>query len=182
MSDTLKKNLGLLNKWLASNDKHLVLHLIGGYALFLKGMVNRYTIDIDSVYAINDEEIVEELQRIAELEDCPGWFDLSALSLTLPENYELRLNKEKGYSNIEIYTLSKVDLVALKVAAYYIRKEMTQRDLADIFALKPNEQEIDFAFSFLSKTYGSELTGKFLKEFQEEIKSLRKEIEDGLKS
>lgn len=182
MNQVLEKNLTILNKWLAANKKNVVLHLIGGYALFLKGFGNRYTVDIDSIYEIDDEEIIEEIQRIGEAQDCPGWFDLSAISLTLPENYELRLNKEKGYSNIEIYTLSKEDLVALKVAAYYIRKEVTQRDLADIVALKPNQKELDYALEFVTKSYSTELFGKFLKEFQDEINNLRKEIEDGLKS
>ncbi len=181
MNNQLIKNLITLNEWLVSHEKKITLHLIGGYALYLRGIENRYTEDIDNINEIVDDEIINKIQEIGTETDSPNWFDFAATSIILPENYQLRLSREKGFSHIAIYTLSKEDLIALKIGAYYTRKEITIRDFADIIAILPTESELDYGIDFVLKNYGKNLPRKFLSTLSAELKAIRQEITDALR-
>lgn len=178
----LEEMLKKLNDWLSRNNRTLVLHIVGGYALELRGIrVGILTEDIDPINSINEDDVIEEIMRIGDLTDNPKWFDLGASSLTVPDNYETRMTKINRYSNIDLYVLSTIDLIKMKIAAYHSRRERgILRDFDDLVLLRPSEKDIEEGVDFYFEEYSEDLTGKFKEEFRNECIELKKELIDKL--
>ena len=174
----LSKMLTELDSWLVSKNRRITLHVIGGYALELKNIQRGFqTEDIDSVLAITENDIIEKINSIGEISGNPNWFDFGASSLTVPSGYKDRLEKIEGHENIDLYVLSNVDIIKMKVAAYHSRRERgIYRDLEDLKKLKPTEEEITDAIDFYFEEYSKDLTGKFKSEFKTEVTELKIEL------
>jgi hypothetical protein len=167
-----------LNEWLKRKNRTITLQIIGGYALELKQIRKDFlTEDIDSVVEISDEELIEQIGDLGEKFGQAKWFDFGASSLTLPDNYESRLEEFHGHSNIKIMLLSNGDLIKMKIAAFHGRRDRgILRDFDDLILLKPSKTDIDEGMEFYFDKYSSDLTGKFLREFQEEVEEYKDEL------
>lgn len=174
----LPKMLKKLDSWLVLKNKRVTLHVIGGYALELKKMQRGFqTEDIDSVLDIQEVDVIDKIRSIGEENGNPKWFDFGASSLTVPQGYEDRLEKIEEYENIDLYVLSNVDIIKMKVAAYHSRRVRgIYRDLEDLQKLNPTETEIADATDFYFNEYSRDLTGKFLAEFKAEVEELKTEL------
>lgn len=167
-----------LDSWLVERNRRITLHVIGGYALELKNIQRGFqTEDIDSVLLINEDDVIEKIQSIGKLHGNQQWFDFGASSLTVPPGYEERLEKINDYENIDLYILSNVDIIKMKVAAYHSRRERgIYRDLEDLKKLSPTKNEISEAIEFYFKEYSRDLNDKFKLEFEIEVAELKIEL------
>jgi hypothetical protein len=154
-----KEALQLLNQILeheGADPQWLVVS--GGAALQATGVIQRATKDID-VMATRSEiygdlssayplsvNIKQAAKQVAELLSLPpNWINASAAFFQLPlENYPAYfwqdLSDVEYGSHLKISYLSRPGLITLKLYAALNRKE--QRDLTDLEALAPNEQEL----------------------------------------
>jgi hypothetical protein len=174
----LSKMLKELDTWLVSKNRRIILHVIGGYALELKNIQRGFqTEDIDSVLKISESDVIERINFIGEKYNNQNWFDFGASSLTVPNGYQERLEIIKEYENIDLYVLSNVDIIKMKVAAYHSRKERgIYRDLEDLKMLRPTEEQISDAINFYFNEYSKDLSGKFKAEFKKEVSELKSEL------
>ena len=164
----LEEMLEELNTQLEERNRNIVLHLVGGYALELKGIrVGVQTEDIDPINTIDEDDVIEEIHKIGERLGNAKWFDFSASSLTVPRGYEKRLTEINKYSNIDLRVLSNADLVKMKIAAYHGRRDRgIYRDLEDLERIKPTLSEIQEGVKFYFEEYSKELPAKFKKDFK----------------
>jgi hypothetical protein len=167
-----------LNDWLTKNNRRITLHVIGGYALELKQIRQGIqTEDIDSVLEISESEVVDQIHILGEKHGNLNWFDFGATTLIVPLGYETRLEEKNNYSNIDLFVLSNIDLIKMKVAAYHSRRERgIYRDLEDLIKLNPSIENIKEAIEFCYVEYSKELPEKFAKVFKEELNELRSEL------
>ena len=174
----LTEMLKELDEWLVIKNRHITLHVIGGYALELKNIQRGFqTEDIDSLLSITEDEIVQKIHSIGKRYGNINWFDFGASSLTVPAGYQERLEKIKDYENIDLFVLSNSDLIKMKVAAYHSRRDRgIYRDLEDLKKLNPTTQDIAAAIIFYFDEYSKDLTGKFKLEFKKEVEELRLEL------
>jgi hypothetical protein len=174
----LKKMLSELDIWLIEKNRRISLHVIGGFALELKNIQRGLqTEDIDSIVKINEKEIINKIQSIGVTHNNPFWFDFSASSLTVPSGYEKRLERIDEYENIDLFVLSNIDIIKMKVAAYHSRRERgIYRDLEDLKTLTPTREDITEAIQFYLDEYSKDLTGKFKNEFEKEVADLKEEL------
>jgi len=180
------QNLEELNIWLKKNNKFIELHLIGGFAIYLHGInLGRETEDIDNINEITDQSIIDKIHEIGEKHSTEKWFDLGAPTLSLPRGYKIRLKAGSHLSNIKIYLLSREDLISLKIAAYYSRRERgIIRDILDLKILCPSLKEIDIGINFTYESVQNEghLQERFLGELKEELNLFHEELKNELSS
>lgn len=174
----IKKMLRELDLWLVERNRRVTLHVIGGYALELKNIQRGFqTEDIDSILQINEQDVIEKIQSIGKAHGNQQWFDFGASSLTVPSGYEKRLEKINDYENIDLFVLSNIDIIKMKVAAYHSRRERgIYRDLEDLKQISPTKEEISDAITFYFEEYSKDLTGKFKLEFEKEVAELKTEL------
>jgi hypothetical protein len=174
----IKKMLTELDSWLVERNRRITLHVIGGYALELKNIQRGFqTEDIDSILKITEQDVVKKIQSIGMVYKNQQWFDFGAASLTAPSGYEQRLEKLNEYENIDLFVLSNIDLIKMKVAAYHSRRERgIYRDLEDLKHLSPTAEEISEATKFYYEEYSKDLTGKFKLEFEKDVATLKVEL------
>jgi hypothetical protein len=178
MDSMLSIMLKELDQWLVTKNRRITLHVIGGYALELKNIQRGFqTEDIDSVLAITENDIIEKIHSIGEINGNPNWFDFGAASLIVPSGYQDRLDKIEGHNNIDLYTLSNIDIIKMKVAAYHSRRERgIYRDLEDLQKLSPTKVQIEDAIDFYFREYSKDLSGKFKAEFKTQVEELKIEL------
>ena len=120
---------------------------------------------------------MDKIHEIGESSGLPKWFDFSASSIILPGGYRDRLIQIQKYSHIRLKVLSIKDLIKLKVAAYYHRRDKgIVRDLEDLLSANPSRAEISEAIHFVIKEYGEELPSHFKKELVLNLKKIEEEI------
>lgn len=178
--DHLLNNLEKLNEKLKKENIFIEIHAIGGFALFLHNIdIQRMTVDIDNVKEISDERVKELIHEVGEEGGQDNWFDFSASSLSLPDDYQERLVQKTGHSNINIFVLSLRDIVQLKIAAFYHRRlQGNERDLSDLIQINPTMKGVKEGLEFIRYKHGSHLTGKFLKELESDLKELEDELSE----
>ncbi len=185
MQKHLLEGLTELNNWLNVNNAKIVLHVIGGFGIALHNInIKRVTQDIDNVNPIEDKKIIEQIHNIGEQRGNPEWFDFSALTIDLPDGYQGRLVKVDGLSNIDIFILHLRDIVVLKVAAYFSRKERgIVRDLEDLIAIDPTFEEVCQGLDFIIQKQGVEqkLPKRFMQELREDVAKLKEELREYFK-
>jgi len=134
------------------------LVVCGGAALQATGVIQRATKDVDvmatrneihgdlsSAYPLSDN-IKQAAKQVSELLSLPSnWINASTAFFQLPlENYPTYfwqdLSDVEYGSHLKISYLSRPGLITLKLYAALNRKE--QRDLTDLEALAPTEQEL----------------------------------------
>lgn len=174
----LTEMLKELDEWLVAKNRNITLHVIGGYALELKNIQRGFqTEDIDSILSITEDEIIEKIHSIGQQHGNEKWFDFGASSLTVPVDYQERLEKISDYENINLFVLNNSDLIKMKVAAYHSRRDRgIYRDLEDLKMLNPTKREISEAIVFYFEEYSKDLSDKFKLEFKKEVEELRLEL------
>ena len=169
---TLMNALEKLNRELAKESMLIHLSIIGRYAFFLSGIGSLATLDIDTVTSI-DDRVIQKICEIGESEGLsPDWLNSNAEILPLPEGFQSRLVDGTHYSNIKIKYASRIDLIALKSAAYVSRGEDDPKDYQDLKLLKPNDFEIEAAINYI-RTHYSPPVSKFFPDFEEKLDELR---------
>ena len=121
---------------------------IGGAALSVLGIVSRHTRDLDVLAPAIPEGVqnaaVEFAHRHALSED---WLNTGPSSLTrdLPAGWQERTQPLYAGKHLELSTLSRLDLIRAKLWAMCDR----MRDLEDLVALAPSDQEINLAAAWV---------------------------------
>ena len=156
-----------LNVWLVGQKLDLELVIIGAYALQLHGISSHITMDIDAL-SILPPKILIEIANIGEEFGLPEWLNNQAAGMILPEGFYQRTLTLDKFSNIKLNYASRIDLIKLKVAAYYYRHETEQKDLDDLRALSITQEEFEQGRAFLSESHKPEQE-KFVENFEEDV-------------
>lgn len=170
----LKIPLKELNDWVKERDTSIELYVIGAFALHLHGLTSRYTMDVDTI-SILDEEVLEKVREIGLKYGLPSWLNNEARTVGL----KLRALSYHQFSHLNIKYAARGDLIKLKVAAFYYRKDEDPKDLDDLFALNPTFQELEDGLQFLKIAHLPEVES-FQKNFLVEVAELEEELKDVL--
>jgi len=173
----LSKPLNDLNDWLKQQAISIDLIVIGAFAINLHGIKNRMTMDIDTIVSIEDPKILKKIYEIGRKYGLPSWLNDQAENLIMPPNYEQRLLHDHSYSHINLSYISRIDLIFLKVAAYFYRGDTDPKDKEDLALIKCTFSELDLAINFLGNFHKPD-TKSFLKSFYERIKEITTELKD----
>lgn len=141
-----------LNTWLADNDLEIKLIVIGAYAVHLHGISSRSTLDVDTLNQIHDSKVLKTIELIGEKYGLTSWLNHQAHGLILPEGFYDRTLSTHRFDHIHIEYASRIDLIKLKIAAYYYRHEFELKDLDDLKALNITEDEFKAGKAFLKKS------------------------------
>lgn len=173
----LSKPLNDLNDWLGQQAMSIDLIVIGAFAIHLHGIKNRMTMDIDTIVSIEDPQILKKISEIGQKYGLPSWLNDQAENLIMPPNYEQRLLHEHAYSHINLSFISRIDLIYLKVAAYFYRGDTDPKDKEDLALLKCTLSELELAINFLSNFHKPD-TKSFMKSFHERILEITTELKN----
>lgn len=168
----LEACLSDLNQWLAEQGLTIRLAVIGRYAFYLSGFHQIATLDIDSVTGI-EERVYEKILEIGKQRGMkPDWLNDNAEALPLPDGFHGRLIESNRYLNIRMNYAARIDLIALKAAAYISRGEDDPKDFQDLLLLAPNDLEVHAAIQFIRKHY-SPPADRFVEDFEGRLNELR---------
>ncbi len=168
-----------LNEWLSERNITIHLSIIGRFAFYLSGFQQVATLDIDSVTEI-EEQVFEKIIEIGNRRGMkPEWLNDSAESLPLPDGFNDRLLEANHHSNIKIRYAARIDLIALKSAAYLSRGIDDPKDYQDLLLLQPSHSEMDFAILYIKKHF-TPPAAKFLADFEETLNELRSIAKESL--
>lgn len=171
----LFKPLSELNNWLQIKNIEIELVIIGAFAIHLHGLTNRMTMDIDTISAIDNDEILIQIKKIGEKYGLPNWLNDQAENLIMPEGYQQRVLENNSLKQIKLFYISKEDLIKLKVAAYFYRGDSDPKDKDDLEILSMTKKDLDIAIQFLKNTHRPD-TVKFQIDFDERIKVIAKDL------
>ena len=173
----LTKPLNDLNNWLKQQAMSVDLVVIGAFAIHLHGIKNRMSMDIDTIVSIEDPKILKKISEIGQKYGLPRWLNDQAENLIMPPQFEQRLLHDHTYSHINLSYIARIDLIFLKVAAYFYRGEADPKDKEDLALLKCTLSELDLAISFLSNFHKPD-TKSFMKSFHERILEITTELKN----
>jgi hypothetical protein len=131
--------------------------------------------DIDTLIEISNIEIQEKIDEIGQKYGIPSWLNNQAQGLIIPDGFFDRSLESNKFSAIKIRYASRIDLILLKIAAYFYRHEFELKDLDDLRALKINIAEFNEGAKFLKEKHRPE-TIKFQKKFNEEVEHILKDL------
>ncbi len=146
-----------------SNSKKIAVVIGGGSVLLIKDLIDRQTIDIDTLGSYED---LESLFNKYEMNS-----RMNAFSDSLPENYENRLEKiPLPTKALDYYMLSVEDLVIMKLFSNRDKdhKDITGRALLDSLNWDLLQDIVDSGE--LSYTFNERRYKEFLDKFQEYVK------------
>jgi len=177
MQDLLFKALDILDREIGQEGLRLSLVICGAFAIHLQGFDRiEQTQDIDSINPISDE-LHAIITRVGlQLGLSERWLNDQASDISLPSDALKRTLRIKKWNNIDAEVLGRIDLIALKSAAFYSRGSYTLKDWEDLELLKPTSAEIEFAISYMREHSAPDRSVplKFHKEFEEVLNELRK--------
>lgn len=80
------------------------------------------------------------------------------------------------WKSIKASLISREDLIKMKVSAFSIRRDHTNKDWEDLILLLPTKAEIESAIEFINESNSPEknASAKILNEFEETLNDLRK--------
>lgn len=116
--------------------------VIGGAAAILRGWLARATVDID--VAASTPPLAAFRRRIAEIAEPrglpEGWLNdgAKAFARVLPPGYSERLEPVGIFGGLTVRTISRRDLVLMKLFA------MRAEDVQDLRELAPTREELEF--------------------------------------
>ena len=123
--------------------------MAGGAALILGDYVDRGTGDGDVVYA--DPPLVQlrsAIQQVAQERGLsPLWLNdgVKAFGDVLPDDFDQRTDRMGTFGNLRVLLLGRMDLILSK---FYGGRVV---DLADLDAMKPSDEEIEFVLAQLDR-------------------------------
>lgn len=173
----LKKPLEDLNNFLIKNNLYLEITVIGAFALQLHGLSSRITMDIDTISSLKNILLLNEISKIGKKYGINNWLNNQANNMIMPDGYKSRLLLNNDFSNINMKYVSKIDLIKLKVAAYFYRSEYEDKDYLDLISLKPTTNELKEAIAFLKTKHAPE-EKESLELFLEIVNNIHKELKD----
>ncbi|MBH47504.1 MAG: hypothetical protein CME71_04990 [Halobacteriovorax sp.] len=175
MNSDLLKPLSDLNNWLASEELDIQLVVIGAFAIHLHGFSNRMTMDIDTVTPLTDNKLLQQINEIGEKYGLPRWLNDQADNLIMPDDFEKRLLVNSDFSHIKLFYVSRLDLIKLKVAAYFYRGSNDSKDKDDLISLKLTLGELEEALRFLKQKHSPD-TSKFKADFSARLMEISHEL------
>ncbi len=180
MGSNLHKPLSELNDWLETEDIYIELIIIGAFAIHLHGLSNRMTMDIDTIKPIEDHNVLKQIEVIARKYGLPRWLNDQAENLIMPEGFESRINNDNRYSNIKLNYISRIDLIYLKVAAFFYRGSTDPKDKDDIKSLATTQKELEDAIKFLRERHTPEID-KFKLDFENRVQEISLELSNAIR-
>lgn len=177
MKSDLHKPLEELNHWLSANNRNLDLVVIGAFAIHLHGLQIRMTMDIDTIQSLNDDFLFEQIQKIGEKYGLPNWLNDQAENLILPNGFSSRLIENSNFSNIKLLYASRIDLIKLKVAAYFYRGDKDPKDKEDLKILEVTQNELFEAILFLEEKHQPDVE-KFKEDFFKHLEKIKQELKN----
>ena len=173
----LFKALQLFDHRLKENNLSCRLVLCGAFAIQLHGYDRgQFTYDIDSVLPFESEGIKEIIKKIGDdLGLGDSWLNDQAATVALPEGSLDRMIKLNSFEQIEAFILSRIDLIKMKVCAFAIRRDQTNKDWEDLVILHPSKEEIEEGIDFLIRTSPPPTNAlpRILQEFEQTIQDIR---------
>ena len=127
----IRGSLKLLNFFLQRKNEFRSFTICGGASLFLQGIVNRTTRDVDIV----------------------GNAEPKALSLDMKPGWEQRVFLIFEDTHLKVYSISRSDMIFSKFYAYCDR----QKDMQDLISLKVTKEELFEAKEFTKLKDGNPL-------------------------
>lgn len=115
---------------------------------------DRRTVDCDLVQ-VEPPELFEAIEKVSarvaeQLDLSHDWLNRASreFAYLLPVGWRSRLRAFRTFGPLEIVTISRVDLMAMKLMAMAKRPS----DLVDIEAMKPTQAEITFLLGYLDQS------------------------------
>lgn len=126
--------------------------IIGGAALSVLKVTNRFTRDVDCLIENIPEEIKTSAINFAkenpQLNLAKDWLNNgpSQLLKNLPDGWQSRLQLAFNGTNLKLTTLGRSDLLKTKLFAYCDRNDP---DYADLLKLKPTREELSESIAWV---------------------------------
>lgn len=168
----IKGALRLLSYYLRKKNEKRSFTICGGASLYLQGIVNRTTRDIDIVGAEIDDILKEAALLVAnDMGLKPKWLNSEpkSLALDMKSGWENRIFSIYEESNLKVYSISRSDMIFAKFYAYCDR----QKDIEDLVSLKVTIEELNEAAEFTKPKDGHPLWSKHV---DEQAKKLKKRL------
>ncbi|MCP4914493.1 MAG: hypothetical protein GY909_15365 [Oligoflexia bacterium] len=166
--------LKLLNEKLALLKVKKSIYITGGMALILLKKTTRATQDVDVIAPRIDEQMKGASQEVAkQLGLDKDWLNnaVSLFASNLPDGWIDRAILIHNYSNLDIYSVSIVDLAILKIDAMFSR---AGRDYDDLLSMNLSDSEIDQAINQLKNVPHLVNDKKYQESLEEVRNSLKK--------
>lgn len=166
--------LELLNHGLAERNTTVDLTIVGSMAIYLNNEpIARFTEDIDFVGYDPDERFLQEVAVVAQKLDLPeDWINDKADTISpLPDNLENDTIMNDSFSNIKLKIIKRKTIIKMKVYAYFMRQ--AQKDLDDLYLLKPKELELEGGVRYIEKTIIHHHGNDMLKKEKENIERFK---------
>lgn len=147
----------LIEEW---QGEAVRLVIAGGVAGLLNGLA-RATLDCDVLSCSDDEQweriVAAAVQVAAEFDLPKTWLnrDCSNYSDSFPLGWEGRAERVDQYGPLEVYRISRIDLVSSKLVSSPKRPQ----DIEDIRELKPTAEELSLAEGHLDRLSAEHLDG-----------------------
>lgn len=168
----IKHALNLLNFYLKKKNQSRAFTICGGASLFLQGITNRTTRDIDVVGAEIDDSLQEAAIMVAkDLGLKPLWLNSEpkALAKDMKPGWAERTFLIHEESHIKVFSISRSDMIFSKFYAYCDR----QKDIEDLVSLNVTEMEIREALEW---TQTKDANPLWPKHTEDQAQKLRKRL------
>lgn len=164
-----------LNQKLTTINHPIKLIVIGGYALHWHHFLERLTYDIDTINRINDKLVYSFIEDIGLAYGSEHWLNDQANGMILPNGFYQRLIHDNKYSHIDLFIASRIDLIFLKIAAYFYRGVEVKKDLEDLIKMAPSKVDIQKGLEFLRDKHRPD-SDFFIKDFEIQIDEFSKKL------
>ena len=156
----INKAIPEFDEFLASRGLFFEGTIIGGAALLVLGITERFTKDVDCLTPQIPEEIKKASEEFSEMKEElkieKNWFNNGPSSLVnqLPQGWDKRLELIYDGKSLKLTTLGRPDLLKTKLFAFCDR---TEPDLSDLQKLKPSIEELSESISWVKDCDGNEM-------------------------
>lgn len=173
----LLKALDKLDLVLSQNKLTLEIVICGAFAVQLHGFTrDEQSYDVDSLREIPKDmaKLIADIGAESGLQ--PKWLNDQASDVAIPDGAFKRATPVGSWKSIRASLVSRQDLISLKVSAFFIRRDVTEKDLGDLKIMKPSAEEIEKATEFVRVTNSPPKGApkKSFDEFNESVEDVRK--------
>lgn len=179
--DKLEQAMNELNHLLKKRGLRVSVLICGAFAMEMHGLkLDRRTDDVDSATPIDPVvlDLIDEVAAKMSLtrEGDERWLNDKASTVALPPKLISRAKKINKWSNIDASLADRRDLISMKVSAFFTRRDVTTKDIEDLKAVMPTNEEIEEALDFVKK-YNSPPDKKdkqLMADFEESVDDVRR--------
>ncbi|MEG1635942.1 MAG: DUF6036 family nucleotidyltransferase [Cellulosilyticaceae bacterium] len=140
------------------------IYLLGGSACIIEGYLDRATRDID----ILDLEYSSQIGRLLRVLGDVDYLDM--MLTTIAEDYKQRAIRVEKIKNLEIYALSREDIIVTKIGRY---SEKDKEDITELLK-KCNKEQMNRLIDRVKERQN--LSAKVRKYFIENIEKFRRDF------